>query len=273
MPRYSFTTLGCPAWTLDEIVANAKAYGYHGIELRTSGDGNHLKPDASPAERAALKAKCDAAGVPVFSVMGYTTFAHLEAEKVQANQQVMGQLIESAVALGAPYIRTFCGRIPAGTSQAAMIETVAKALHPLARQARERGVTIAMETHDDWCAGRVLRQVLQGVDSPGLAVVYDIFNAWSTGLETWQETYAAVRPSIAYCHLKDAYVAADGKHHYMPLGAGDLPTLEILRRFKHDGYDGFFSFEWEKKWHPELEAPERVFPQYVHKLAALWAQA
>ncbi|MDF2720141.1 MAG: hypothetical protein K0R28_7066, partial [Paenibacillus sp.] len=28
-------------------------------------------------------------------------------------------------------------------------------------------------------------------------------------------------------------------------------------------YDGWYTFEWEKRWHRDLEEPELAFPQYV----------
>ena len=29
------------------------------------------------------------------------------------------------------------------------------------------------------------------------------------------------------------------------------------------GYKGYYSFEWEKKWHPDIEEPEIAIPQYA----------
>ena len=29
------------------------------------------------------------------------------------------------------------------------------------------------------------------------------------------------------------------------------------------GYKGYYSFEWEKKWHPDIDEPEVAIPQYA----------
>ena len=29
------------------------------------------------------------------------------------------------------------------------------------------------------------------------------------------------------------------------------------------GYRGYYNFEWEKRWHPEIEEPEVAFAQFV----------
>jgi hypothetical protein len=38
------------------------------------------------------------------------------------------------------------------------------------------------------------------------------------------------------------------------------------------GYRGWVSVEWEKRWHPEIEAPEVALPQYRRVLAD-WTEA
>jgi sugar phosphate isomerase/epimerase len=100
--------------------------------------------------------------------------------------------------------------------------------------------------------------------------VYDIFNAFHAGIEPWHETYERVKSRIAYCHLKDGRKTADGKVTYTLPGEGVLPIRDLLARFRRDGYAGYFSFEWEKKWHPDLAPPEDAFPRYVEAVRRLW---
>jgi sugar phosphate isomerase/epimerase len=269
--KLSFTTLGCPDWTLEQIATNGKAYGYDGIELRTHKDGNHFSPDASPDEAKRVGQLFRDAGIPVVSVMGYCTFAYADQAEVAKNQELMHKLLAIAEAMGARYVRTFAGKIPEGLDRDAATETVGNALKPLAEEAAKRKVTIGLETHDDWCAGnRVLRVAKIIGNRKGFGIVYDIHNAFHSGIESWSVTYQKVKDHICYCHLKDGYTGLDGKNHYVLVGAGDLPVAKILQRFKRDGFDSFFSFEWEKKWHPELEPPERAFPHFAHKVRALW---
>lgn len=268
--KLSFSTLGCPKWDIDQIIENASGYGFDGVELRTNADGTHFPPDASTEQARSTAERFRDAGVHVMSVMGYTTFAHADQAQVAGNQEVLRGLIGIAHAMQAPYIRTFAGQIPEGSEREAMVETVAGAIRPLAQQAADKGITIGIETHDDWCAGDFVGKLLELVDSRGFGVVYDIFNSFVAGLEPWEVTYDKIKEHICYCHLKDAYIDAEDKHHYVFLGAGDLPVADVLSRFKADGYGSYFSFEWEKMWVPELEEPERVFPHYVHKIRKLW---
>ena len=47
-----------------------------------------------------------------------------------------------------------------------------------------------------------------------------------------------------------------------------LPLKAVISRLQQDGYEGFYSFEWEKRWHPELPEPERALPRYVDFMRA-----
>ena len=39
------------------------------------------------------------------------------------------------------------------------------------------------------------------------------------------------------------------------------------RSWHKAGYQGYYCFEWEKKWHPEIEDPEIAFPHYAKLMA------
>ncbi|HYG77166.1 MAG TPA: sugar phosphate isomerase/epimerase family protein [Planctomycetota bacterium] len=268
--KLSLNTLGCPDWTLEQIAQNAKSFGYEGIELRTREDGNHFSPDASLDEARRVGQMFRDAGCPVLSIMGYCKFAHTDDAEIVKNQELMRKLINIADAMGARYIRTFAGQIPKESNHDEMTIRVAKALKPLAEEAAAKNITIGLETHDDWCSGDRVMKVVKIIKSKGFGVVYDIHNAYNSGIEPWDVTYRKVKKHICYCHLKDGYKGLDGKTHYVMVGAGDLPVEKILARFKRDGFDSYFSFEWEKKWHAELEGPERVMPHFTHKVRAIW---
>jgi hypothetical protein len=39
------------------------------------------------------------------------------------------------------------------------------------------------------------------------------------------------------------------------------------------GYTGYYSFEWEKRWHPEIEDPEVAFPHYARTIGEYLTEA
>ena len=271
--KLSFSTLGCPDWSLAQIAANARSLGYQGVELRTKDDNNHFSPDATPAEARETAKLFRDQGVPIFSVMGYCRFAFTDPAEVASNQQLGRKLISIAAAMGAPYVRAFCGAVPAGSTVAEMTAVVADAVRPLAVDAAKRSITIAFEIHDDWCSGSNLMGIVNRVGSPGLGIVYDICNGIHANLEPWETTYNAIRKHICYCHIKDGRITPDGKFQYTAIGEGEIPLQAVFKRLKADRFDSYLSFEWEKKWIPELAPPEVAFPLYPPKIKAMWDEA
>ena len=59
----------------------------------------------------------------------------------------------------------------------------------------------------------------------------------------------------------------------MLLGEGEVPAREIVRLLVAEGYQGYLSAEWEKKWHPEIEEPEIAIPQHAQVLRRWLAES
>lgn len=266
--KLSFSTLGCPDWTLEHIAGRAKSCGFDGVELRVADDGLHLKPAVSDDEVKRVRDLFAQANVPIFALCAYASFSSPDPAALRGNCELARRLIALAGALGAGTVRCYGGKFD-GEDRSAVAARAAEALRAVAAEAAERGVVIALETHSAWARGTDLMQIVGPVDSPGLGVLFDLNNTFAETGE-WRQTYAAIRPKIAHCHVKDDYLDADGRRHHVMIGAGDLPLGEMLCQLKHDGYSGYLSFEWEKRWGPDLAPPEEVFPQYVHKIRKLW---
>ena len=75
--KLSFSTLGCPRWTLKEIVATAKDLGFGGVEIRGIGDKiNALEiPEFSDAEIEQTKEKIAQTGLVIPSLTSGATLA------------------------------------------------------------------------------------------------------------------------------------------------------------------------------------------------------
>jgi len=46
-------------------------------------------------------------------------------------------------------------------------------------------------------------------------------------------------------------------------GRGEVPVKKQVQALVDIGYNGYFSYEWEKVWHPDLLEPEVAFPDYA----------
>jgi sugar phosphate isomerase/epimerase len=50
---------------------------------------------------------------------------------------------------------------------------------------------------------------------------------------------------------------------YVLFGEGEFPAAECLRLLQQAGYDGWYSYEWEKAWHPEIADPDVALPPFA----------
>jgi len=47
------------------------------------------------------------------------------------------------------------------------------------------------------------------------------------------------------------------------MGRGEVPIFDAIDALSKGGYKGYYSFEWEKLWHPELAEPEIALADYA----------
>ena len=135
----------------------------------------------------------------------------------------------------------------------------------------DRGVIVVIETHDAWTNSQDVRDLLQAVALPSVKVLWDTHHTYRFG-EPPARTQELLGDAIAYIHVKDSRLTGSGPEAwtYCLLGEGDVPLAEICTVLKKSDYTGYLSLEWEKKWHPEIAAPEIALPQAVPYLRALW---
>jgi sugar phosphate isomerase/epimerase len=92
---------------------------------------------------------------------------------------------------------------------------------------------------------------------------------WSVTKESPDRMYQILQKYIFHTHIKDAQVSAEGEK-YRLLGEGNAPVREAIQALKRGAYSGYYSFEWEKLWHPEIEDPEVAIPHFSQKFTQFW---
>ena len=96
---------------------------------------------------------------------------------------------------------------------------------------------------------------------------YTVTNMYSITKQPPAEVYPLLKPFIFHTHIKDANLSVDGKINYVFLGKGDVPIFDAIDLLQQGGYKGFYSFEWEKFWHPEIAAPELALADFTKAVA------
>ena len=260
-PRIAFSTLAFPDADLATAVSLGRSWGYAGVELRLI-DGELIDP-AMPAEsRARVKRTLASAGLPAVAV---DSSIRLTGEDPGPG---LRQFLELASDWEAPLVRVFGGALPGDEpGRRARLEAAARVLGEAAPAAERLGVAIGLETHDAFSASAVVAELLALVDSTAVGAVWDSHHPHRMG-ERAADVWANLGPRILLAQVKDARPDAgrDDGWQLVLLGDGEVPVRDMLDLLSAGGYQGWLSVEWEKRWHPEIAAPEVALPQHLAML-------
>jgi sugar phosphate isomerase/epimerase len=243
--KLSFSTLGCPDWDLPTIVNFAAAHGYTGIELR------------------GIQRELDLTKVTIFNSAASraATIALMNEKNLDEGKR----FIDLAQQINCPFIRVFPNNFPNDQDKQTTMELITSGLLELADYAKHTNITVLMETHGDLVKSEDLLTIMQAAEHPNAGLVWDVANMWNVTKEPPAQVYEKLKKYIRHTHIKDAKMV-DGKLQYTFLGKGEVPIFTAIDLLRNDRFRGYYSFEWEKLWHPEIEASDLAFADYAKKM-------
>jgi sugar phosphate isomerase/epimerase len=266
-PRLAFSTLAFPDATLAAATSLGRSWGYEGVELRLV-DGELIDPSMPAGARAAVKHTVAAAGLPIVAVD-----SSIRLTDGQAAAELR-EFLELASDWEAPVVRVFGGALPDGEpDRQAALARAAQVLEASVPTAERLGVAIGVETHDSFSASSVVAELLAMVPSDAVGAVWDSHHPYRMGQQP-AEVWSDLGRRTLLAQVKDARKDAartDGWQLVL-LGEGEVPVREMLKLLDAGGYAGWISVEWEKRWHPEIEAPEVALPQHLAVLRSWLAE-
>ena len=269
-PLLSFSTLGCPDWTFQQIIDFAALHGYQGIEIRCiqrkldltkCDEFNSLTNISATVSRVAGK------GLRIVD-LGSSCALHIaDPAKRKENLDEGKRFIDLAQKINCPYIRVYPNNLPKDQEKQAVMELIIQGFKELGEYAKGTGVKVLMETHGDLVHSEDLLTVMQSVNNPQTGLIWDISNMWTITKEPPATVYGKLKKWIHHTHIKDGKLV-NGEVKYVFMGQGEVPIFEAIDLLEKNHYKGFYSFEWEKMWHPELAEPELAladFPEAMKK--------
>jgi sugar phosphate isomerase/epimerase len=262
--RVSFSTLACPACTMPQIIAMAARECYDGIELRfVQGEDSLWKlPVFSGKELASTKQALADRALTISCLDTSCRFHSPDATERGRWIAEGKRMADLAAELGAPGLRVFGDTIQPGADRASTQRWIAESIRELAEMTAVRGVEVWIENHGDFAGSGETAAILQQAASPKAGVVWDPANSFAATQEQPADGAARLRVAIRHVHIKDLRRDRDGWKHVLP-GEGDFPLLELKAILQDLQYDRFLSFEWEKRWHPEIAEAEIALPHFA----------
>jgi sugar phosphate isomerase/epimerase len=259
----SFSTLGCPDWTFEQITDFASSHGYQGIEVRgllRQMDLTQCPEFITADHRKETMNRMKKKGLH-FVGLGSSANMHAEGAEREKNLEEAKRFIDLAAQVHCPYVRVFPNNLPKEQDKKEVLSRISKGLAELGAYASNKKVMVLMETHGDVTATADILLVMHAVDHPNVGLVWDVCNMWTVTKESPAMVYERLKKYIRHTHIKDAKLV-DGKPQYTLLGQGDVPIFQAIDALANGGYKGYYSFEWEKLWHPEIAAPEVAIADY-----------
>jgi sugar phosphate isomerase/epimerase len=268
-PRLAFSTLGCPQWPFTQILDFAASNGFSAVEIRCIMGDLDLpsRPEFAPDQLAATKKAIAAHGLKVSDLGSSSEMHHADPDQRAKSIADGKRFVDLAEKLDAPYIRIYGNKIEG--DQQECIHRVAAGMRELAIYAKPHNVTVIIESHGDFVTSPLLKQVLTEADHPNAALLWDAHHTFVDGHEEPEATVRELGQWIRHTHLKDS-VPQNGERHYVLTGKGNVPVARQMRALAATNYRGYFCFEWEKLWHPDIAEPDiaiadfaRVAPTYL----------
>ena len=289
MIRTSFSTIGCPEWTFSEMISRGREAGFDGVEIRLVERETDLLavPDLATARLPARRRELSQAGFSVCGLASSVTFDSPDAAERDRQCDIGRAYLDLAAELDAGFVRVFGDVVREELGPETTVEQVAEGLDRLGEYAATLGREVIIETHGDYSRSELVTETMARVESPAVGVLWDTHHPWRFHGEPLETTYARFGNHVRHTHWKDsvsrrpdvvdtkqqqaarqAHALMSGHRHadYVLFGGGDFPILECLGLLQQGGYDGWYSYEWEKMWHPELEPPELALPLFSAKI-------
>jgi sugar phosphate isomerase/epimerase len=216
-----------PGYDVFSFIDRAIADGFTGVNISANGPGYRHLGGLTAEFFARVRERLEAAGLLCDIDTSGTAPDHLET------------LLGVARALGAQQLRTYTRH--RGTPREMLARTT-QDLIAAAPLAKEAGVRILLENHEEFTGAQVAHIVAQ-VDHPWVGALYDYGNSMML-LEDPLDALEAMAPHVRSAHLKDHVMLAaeddpQGQLSVLgvPMGQGNLALAETTRRLLEAGLE------------------------------------
>lgn len=256
--KLCFSTIGCPDWKIGEIITTAKDLGYQGIEIRgIRGEINATKMREFNEDLDKTVKLLDETGIEIPMLTSGASLAdHNDEDAVEEGKAY----IDLANKLGVPFIRVMSTDKPYPSG--GDYDLCLKRYREILSYAKDKNVTPLIETNGLFVDTALLARFLDEAGEGGGAL-WDVHHPFRYNDESVDTTVKNLGGKIKYVHLKDS-VIEKGTVAYKMLGCGNVPLKDAVTALKDNGYDGYCTFEWVKRWNKELEDAGIVFAHYVN---------
>lgn len=231
---------------IDDFIEYAAKLGLDGVELTFYYFPNYPEP-SSNKYLYHVKKKAFLSGLEINGTAVGNDFCVADKDKLAQEIKRVKTWTECTSKLGAPEMRVFGGRVPAGDTEEDSVKRTVEAFKECCEHASKYGVVLALENHGGICttAEQVLN-IIKKVNSEWMGANLDTGNFRSD--EPYKEI-EMVAPYAVTCHVK---VSVKGK---------EVDMNRVVKILRDANYSGYLAIEYEEK-----EDPMTGVPKFLSKI-------
>lgn len=241
---YSYSKLlAAGKMTMEDVIHKAVELGIAGADMTA-----YWFKSTEPAYLAGLRHLAFQNGVCFSGAAIGASAVEADAAKRAAVLAEIKKWVDVTYALGAPHLRVFAGKLPAGATRNQGIDWTVEVLKPASDYAGQKGIALGLEDHEGITQdAETCLEIIRRVASPYLGINLDITNF----IESPQaDAYAQIEATIPYAthaHIRDHF--EDGR---------PVDLDRVGRLFARGNYKGFLSAEYEGQEDPSTGVPKLV---------------
>lgn len=260
--KIGFSSLVCPSWDLQTIVAKAAEFGFDGVELRGLQGELHLPqvPDLA-GNIGATRQLFAAAEVELVCLGTSCSFDSPRRSDLARRRAELDEFIELAAKLGCPFVRIFVGEVGKGQTRESTLARVAEELTRIAPFAAAQKVAVLVENAGDFADSAALWYLCDNVSHPAIRVCWNPCTAVTIG-ERPTISIPRLGTNLAMLHVCDGEFDESGYlTGYALPGSGRVELHRAIELLKGICFCDYLMFEWPKLWEASLPSAEDALPK------------
>ena len=209
-------------YTIEEAIDSISSAGFHYIELTaTKGWTEHVFPNMSFAYLWEVKDRLKNVGLTPFSMSGHCNL--MDRERISdfiAN-------IRLAAFFDCDYIVSSIGEAHLKDNTVVSNKEAAEHIRELIPILEEFSLTLVLENHGEHATGKIIKSIVELVDSPRVLVNYDTANVIYYAEVDPLDDIPSCIDKIGYMHIKDK-IGGFQEWNFPALGKGHVNFPKIL---------------------------------------------
>lgn len=211
-------------YSIEEAIDGISSAGFRYIELTaTKGWTEHVFPTMSFSYLCSVKDRLKSAGLLPFSMSGHTNL--MDSERV--GDFIMNMRLANF--FGCDYIVSSIGEAHLKDRATVSNEEVAEHIRALIPYLEEFHLTLVLENHGEHATGKIIREIVELVNSPRVRINYDTANVLYFADVNPLDDIPGCIDWIGYMHIKDK-AGGNREWNFPALGQGsiDFPAIFSL---------------------------------------------